>query len=66
VLAAGEYIPYDTDDGVGILYNAGGQDVTVSITDGGDAGDADSITIDLDDAGAVELRTNAALTSGDA
>ncbi len=63
-LGAGEYIPYDTDNGIGILYNAGATDVSVTVTDGGGAGDADSITIDCNNAGAVELRTNAPLTSG--
>ena len=54
-LAAGEYMPYDTATGVGILYNAGATAVDVTVVDGGGALALDSFVIDLDTAGAVSL-----------
>ena len=54
-LAAGEYMPYDTTTGVGILYNAGATAVDVTVVDGGGALALDTFVIDLDTAGAVSL-----------
>jgi len=54
-LAAGEYTPYDTATGVGVLYNAGATSVDITWTDTGVANSLDTLVIDGNVAGAVSL-----------
>jgi len=58
VLGAGEYIPYDTATGVGVLYNAGAFAVDVTVTDGGAANALDTFVINCGTAGAVSLQAS--------
>ena len=55
-LAMGEYTPYDTATGVGVLYNVGPTTVDVIWTDADGAGTLDTLVIDLNAAGAVSLQ----------
>ncbi len=61
-LSPGEYVPYDTPSGVGVLYNAGAVAVHVSMSDGGLANQLDTLSIETDVAGDVHLIATDQLT----
>lgn len=65
ILDPGEYVPYDTTTGVGILYNNGTVPVDVRWTDTGRANMLDTLLINLNNPGDAHLIATDALSGTD-